>query len=125
VTVVDPRHELGAGGEEAACRLLLDSGYRILERNYRTRIGELDAIAFQDGQLVFVEVRTRSGTGFGSGAESVGPRKRRQMIRVAQVYLQQRKVDQRQTCRFDVVEMEPLPDGGWDGALIRDAFEVE
>jgi len=121
----DRRKQLGDEGEEQACRLLRRSGYRILERNYRTRIGELDAVAFEDGELVFVEVRSRSGEGFGSGAESVGPRKQRQLIKMAQVYMQDRRVSPEQTCRFDVVELEPLGGGRWDGSLIRDAFSAE
>jgi putative endonuclease len=121
----DPRAELGADGEEAACRLLRGEGYRILERNYRTRWGEIDAVALEGGELVFVEVRARSTDEFGSGAESVGPGKRRQMVRMARLYLQDRRVDVDRPCRFDVVEVQPLPDGGWDGALIRDAFEAE
>jgi putative endonuclease len=123
--VSDPRSQLGADGEEAACRLLRRSGYRILERNYRTRLGELDAIAHQGGELVFVEVRSRTGGDFGSGADSVGPAKQRQLVKMAQFYIQDKRVDERQACRFDVVEMAPLADGRWDGNVIRDAFDAE
>jgi putative endonuclease len=120
----DFRKELGAGGEEEACRLLRGSGYRILERNYRTRWGELDAVASEGGELVFVEVRARSSDEFGSGAESVGPVKQRQLVRMAQVYMQDRRVGPEQTCRFDVVELEALSGGGWRGNVIRDAFDA-
>ncbi len=120
----DYRKQLGDDGEEVACRLLRKSGYRILERNYSTRLGELDAVAFEDGQLVFVEVRSRSGSEFGSGAESVGAIKQRKLIKMAQVYIQDRKVAGGQDCRFDVVELEPLGDGRWSGAVIRDAFSA-
>ena len=122
---VDQRRELGREGEKEACRLLRRSGYRILERNYRTRWGELDAVAFEAGELVFVEVRSRSTEEFGSGAESVGPDKRRQLVRMARMYLADRKPGEEQGCRFDVVEMSPLAGGGWSGNVIRDAFDAE
>jgi putative endonuclease len=122
--VADPRRSLGAGGEEEACRLLRDSGYRILERNYSTRWGELDAVAYEDGEIVFVEVRTRSSDDFGSGAESVGPAKRRQLVRMARFYMEDRRVAPERPCRFDVVEMEPLGGSGWRGSVIRDAFDA-
>jgi len=121
----DGRRELGAGGEEEACRLLRGSGYRILERNYRTRWGELDAVAAEGGELVFVEVRARSSEQFGTGAESVGPAKQRQLVRMAKMYLQDRRVGPEQACRFDVVELEKLPAGDWRGNVIRDAFEAQ
>jgi putative endonuclease len=123
--VPDGRLELGAEGEKQACRLLRGAGYRILERNYRTRMGELDAVAYEGGELVFVEVRSRTTGEYGSGAESVGPAKRRQLIKMAQVYIQDKRVDDGQPCRFDVVEMEPLPDGRWDGSVVRDAFTAD
>ena len=119
----DPRRQLGADGESEACRLLRRSGYRILERNYRTRWGELDAVAFQDGELVFVEVRSRTSPRFGSGAESVGGAKRRQLVKMAGLYLAEKDVADR-PCRFDVVEMEMTGGGKWKGSIIRDAFDA-
>ncbi len=124
IPVADARKRLGAAGEQAACKLLRKSGYRILERNYRTRWGELDAVAFEDGELVFVEVRSRSSDEFGSGAESVGPAKRRQLVKMAQLYLAEKNVGEDRPCRFDVVEMEALPDGKWNGNVIRNAFDA-
>ena len=121
---MDRRKTLGASGEEAACRLLRRSGYRILERNHRNRWGELDAVAWEAGELVFVEVSARSSAEFGTGAESVGAAKRQQLIRMARIYLQEKDVGE-PPCRFDVVEMEALPDGGWKGQVIRGAFGVE
>jgi putative endonuclease len=120
----DQRKQLGARGEEAACRLLRRAGYRIVDRNYRTRWGELDVVATEAGELVFVEVRTRSTAEFGTGAESVGPAKQRQLERMARIYIQQRRVAETCPCRFDVVEMEPASGGSWSGAVIRDAFSV-
>lgn len=119
----DARGRLGASGEEAACRLLRRAGYRVLERNYRSRYGELDAVARQGGELVFVEVRTRSSDELGSGAESVGPAKQRQLVRMARAYLQDKELEEL-PCRFDVVEMAPRGEGRWEGRIIRDAFQA-
>ncbi len=124
IPVTDARKTLGAAGEKAACKLLRKSGYRILERNYRTRWGELDAVAFESGELVFVEVRSRSSDEFGSGAESVGPAKQRQLVKMAQLYLAEKSVGEERPCRFDVVEMEALPGGKWNANVIRDAFDA-
>jgi putative endonuclease len=121
----DQRKLLGDQGEELACRFLGKSGYRILERNFRTRWGELDAVAWEDGELVFVEVRTRSGSQMGSAAESVGPHKQRQLIKMAKLYLVNKRVSQEQTCRFDVVEMQPVDEDQWACNIIRDAFILE
>jgi putative endonuclease len=122
--MADRRKALGAEGEAAACELLRKSGYRVLERNWRNRWGELDAVAWQDGQIVFVEVRARSSEDFGTPAESVTAGKRRRLVRMAQLYLQE-KAAAEQSCRFDVVEMAPLAGGGWQGHVIRDAFAAD
>ncbi|HOX07091.1 MAG TPA: YraN family protein [Planctomycetota bacterium] len=124
--VKDPRQELGAAGEDAACRLLRKSGYRVLERNWRNKWGEIDAVAWEADELVFVEVRSRSSEGFGTGAESVDPRKQRQIVRAAKMYFQEKRLDPvRQPCRFDVVEMLLGPDGAWKGEIIKGAFAAE
>ena len=121
---MDPRKALGADGETAACRLLCQNGYRVLERNYRNRYGEIDVLAHEGGELVFMEVRSRSSDEFGSGAESVGPAKQRQLVRLARLYLQEKRAEET-ACRFDVVEMEPLDNGQWRGNIIKDAFRAD
>ena len=65
------RSSVGRRGEEAACAYLAERGYRILDRNWRCRLGEIDIVAERGDIVVFVEVRTRTGTRFGTGAESV------------------------------------------------------
>jgi len=82
------RRETGARGEDIAEKHLLRSGYCIVERNYRCREGELDIIAWQDDCLVFVEVRTRTGGGFGTPEESVTPLKRDRLALLADAYIQ-------------------------------------
>ncbi len=121
----DLRKLLGDQGEELACRFLRKNGYRILERNFSTRWGELDAVAWEDDELVFVEVRTRSGGQMGSAAESVGPHKQRQLIKMAKLYLVNKRVSQEQFCRFDVVEMHSAQEDQWTCNIVRDAFIME
>src|SRR5437867_11804232 len=96
------RSALGEDGERAAARFLEARGYRILERNSRTRRGEIDLIA-EDGQmLVFVEVKVRLDDRFGGPAAAITRAKQARIARLAQQYLQYRRVGDR-TCRFDVV----------------------
>lgn len=87
----DPRHRLGALGERLAADHLLRRGYRILERNYRTRWGELDIVAFDGHTIAFCEVKTRraafrGGTPF----EAIHPRKRSQVRKMVGSWLVER-----------------------------------
>lgn len=111
---------VGRAGEEAACRFLASQGYRILHRNLRFRAGELDVVAEEGGTLVFVEVKTRSGSSHGTAAEAVTPRKQAQLVRLACIYLARQ--GEERPCRFDVVTVAPAPEGGWRCELIRNAF---
>jgi putative endonuclease len=74
---------LGRNGEQLAARFLEAGGYRIVDRNWRGTRGELDIIAEHDGTTVFVEVKTRSGLGFGHPFEAVTPRKLKSLRRLA------------------------------------------
>ena len=84
----DPRTSLGNRGEELARRMLVEKGYLILDTNYRCRWGEMDIIAQQGDQLVFVEVRTRSSARYGTPEESITEAKKRRLLATAQDYLQ-------------------------------------
>lgn len=117
------RTALGRAGEDAAARHLSELGYRILARNLRFRFGELDIVAEENGWVVFVEVKTRTGGGFGSAAEAVTPAKQRQLVRLAGAYLAANGGEAR-PCRFDVVTVEPGPTGAWLCQVIRNAFGV-
>ena len=123
---MDARKELGNAGEDAACALLRKAGYRILERNWRNKWGELDAVAWENDELVFVEIRSRSSGGFGTGAESVTPRKQKQIVRAARIYMSEKRLDaNQQPCRFDVVAMLHTAAGTWEGEIIKAAFSAE
>jgi putative endonuclease len=99
------QRQLGRVGEEAAIQYLQAHGYRILERNYRCRFGEIDLIARDGAVLVFVEVKTRRSRAFGSPATAVTLQKQRHIVKASQVYLAHRG-DGREVCRFDVVAIE-------------------
>lgn len=105
------RSAVGRAGEDTAAELLERSGYVLVERNWRCRLGEIDIIALDGSTLVFVEVRSRTNpVRFGTAVEAVTPRKCRQVRDVATVYLKQRG-GAAQPLRFDVVAVTFLRDG--------------
>ena len=108
------RLRLGKTGEDLACRALRRRGYEILDRRYRTRAGELDIIARENGTLVFVEVKTRSSARFGHPFDAVTRAKQRKLVAMADDYLA-RKGWQGRPCRFDVVglSMRETGDRPW------------
>ncbi len=112
------RQARGTRGEDAAEHALRKAGYRIVERNFRCKAGELDVVARDGETLVFVEVRSRRDARFGGGIAAIPPAKLRQVARVAAVYLAMRR-PQFTTCRFDVVAIT-----GDDLVHIRDAFRI-
>jgi putative endonuclease len=116
------KQTLGREGEAVAEQFLRKKGYKVVERNYRCSAGELDLIVLDRRVVVFVEVKTRSGRGFGSPLEAVEFRKQRKMIRAAQFFLSANKLHQRDA-RFDVVGIY------WSGREpvvehIENAFEL-
>ncbi|MFA7094894.1 MAG: YraN family protein [Gammaproteobacteria bacterium] len=106
---MDTKHARGRHAEELACRYLERQGLRLLERNYRCARGEIDLIMQHGEILVFVEVRYRRSSVFGSGAESVDWRKRQRLTETALHYMQARKAAAR-PARFDVISVSPGPD---------------
>jgi putative endonuclease len=126
----DPRRTRGALGEQIAADHLLAAGYEILERNFRTRRGELDLVAADTGAIVFCEVKTRV-VGGRSGPvlalDAVGPAKRRRLRGLATAWLRERRstggVPNRERLRFDAIGITISP-GGRLLALdhVRDAF---
>jgi putative endonuclease len=110
--------EVGAAAEEQACRVLRAKGYLIVARNWRTRFGEIDIVARDGEVLVFVEVKARSGSGYGGAEGAVGPAKQRRMIAAAKAFLAANRCEL--ASRFDVVAME-----GNDVRILRDAFQVD
>lgn len=117
------RLSLGRYGEELACEFLKKAGYKILELNYRGRLGEIDLIAEDGNYLVFIEVKTRGSLAFGHPLESIDTRKQRQLIRVACEYLAQCDGEDR-ICRFDAVSILQSGEQAPKLELIKNAFEL-
>ncbi|HWR59904.1 MAG TPA: YraN family protein [Thermodesulfovibrionales bacterium] len=112
---------LGVEGEDLAADFLKGKGYRIIARNYKTPIGEIDIIARDRGTLVFAEVKTRAVGSFGHPFESVTPRKREKLRKLALYYL--KNVCKKEVpSRFDVLSIRA---GSSEDEIehIVDAFE--
>jgi putative endonuclease len=116
------KKELGRKGEEVALRFLKKNGYRILERNYICKMGEMDIIAKEKDTLAFIEVKTRTSTEFGPPQLAVTPSKQRQLSKVALSYLNKKQLNDVKA-RFDVVAIL-LGQKGEEIELIKDAFDL-
>ena len=101
----DNTTSIGNAAESEALDWLEDQGLRVVERNFRCKMGEIDLIMVDGNTLVFVEVRLRTNPGYMSGAESISRTKIRRLIRTATWYLQTRGQSGTVECRFDVVSL--------------------
>lgn len=118
------RRETGLFGEGLALRHLVGKGYEVLERNYRTRHGEIDLILRDGGTLVFVEVKARRGTGFGDPLEAVTPGKQARVRLMAESYLAKKGTefaDGFEEIRFDAVGIL-VASGANEIRHVEDAF---
>ena len=113
--------EVGKQGEDLACRLLIEKGYRILATNYRKRCGEIDIIAERGRQLVFVEVRSLHGSERLLPEETIGAPKQLRLSRTAMAYIQQHGHEDR-PARFDIISVDLSADRP-SCRHIEDAFE--
>lgn len=125
--MLSPTQQRGYAAESAALDFLCKQGLLPIQRNFRTRFGELDLI-MQDPDarptacLVFVEVRLRTNSRFGNGAATVTQTKQRRLLRAAKIFLAQSNPKTRAAlCRFDVVSVTK-PNYQWTFDWIRDAF---
>jgi putative endonuclease len=113
----------GGWAEDLARRFLQQKGMTPLKQNYRCRRGEIDLIMRHEDTIVFVEVRYRSRSDFGSGAESVDKRKQKKLVATAQYFLGSHAATVSAPCRFDVVAIS-----GFGSSLslswIPNAFDV-
>ncbi|MCM8772312.1 MAG: YraN family protein [Candidatus Omnitrophica bacterium] len=85
--------ELGKIGEEKAINFLQKNGYKIIDRNFRTKFGEIDIIAKKNRKIVFIEVKTRSSDNFGLPEEAVNKKKLRKIERVGLCYMNLKKIN--------------------------------
>ena len=120
--------ELGATGETLAVKHLKQLGYKIIEQNFRVCYGEIDIIAEQDGTLVFIEVKTRTGKRYGLPFDSITANKQNHLSKAALEYMSRNNCHDR-AARFDVISVQF--DGGEPGKLsdarieiIKNAFDL-
>jgi putative endonuclease len=102
------RQSLGRWGETRAAEYLTDRGYTLLERNARTPYGEIDLVTRYEGQVVFVEVKTRASRSLGPPEVSITPTKKTHMISAGLAYLQSHP-DLGEDWRMDVIAILRLP----------------
>jgi putative endonuclease len=117
--------QIGDRGEDLALKYLVNKGYALVERNYRTRHGEIDLVVHSERALVFVEVKLRRGTGFGNPLEAVTPRKQARIRRIAEQYLADKGEDfvaRFEEVRFDVVGILLSRSGRPKARHVKDAF---
>ncbi|HHU31161.1 MAG TPA: YraN family protein [Clostridia bacterium] len=111
---------IGKKAEDLAVHYLKRNGYRIIQRNYANKIGEIDIVGFENGQLVFIEVKARKTALFGLPMESINTRKQNKLRLVAQSYIKQYGMP-KGGCRFDVISII-LNKSQPDIQLIKNAF---
>lgn len=105
-------NDIGDRGEDLAASFLAENGYRVLERNYRFERNEVDLVCLdpdQGGEIVFVEVKTRTGRGYGPPEASVTEEKKAALVEVSRAYLHERQLEGA-PARFDVVGILVLDD---------------
>lgn len=96
--------KIGNAGEDFAVNILEDSGYMIIDRNYRTKMGEIDIIASKGAVLHFIEVKTRTGDEFGYPSDAVTETKQNHIRRAAESYIARRRYMWREIS-LDVIEV--------------------
>ncbi|MGI9553552.1 MAG: YraN family protein [Thermodesulfobacteriota bacterium] len=108
-------------GEKIACRFLKQKRFMILEKNYRSRYGEIDIIALDSGAICFIEVKSRKSTYFGLPEEFVDKRKQKKLLKTSLVYLSD-KANADIDKRFDIISVDLTSN---KCRIIKSAFEVE
>ena len=114
----------GHEAETLATDYLMKQGYHILERNFRSKLGEIDIIAKDDEAYCFVEVRMRKSREHGHPSETITLFKRQRLIRTAQIYLSQKNLEDIEA-RFDIVALVPQRSGHYKIEVIKNAFELD
>lgn len=114
---------LGAFGEDMACSYLESKGYKIIERNFSCRVGEVDIIGIDGDTIAFIEVKSRTGVSYGNPSEAVSRTKQGRIVKTALFFMTKHRLFD-YMCRFDVIEV--LTDGTKENIninLIKNAFE--
>lgn len=119
---MDERKKLGNDGENIAYGYLTDLGYKLVQKNYRIRSGEIDLIMTDQNTLVFIEVRTKSSSFYGSPLETVNYKKQNVIIKTANFFLHSHPKFQDSDCRFDVIGIVINKQNKVEINHIKDAF---
>ena len=114
--------QFGKKSESLAVDCLKKNGYKIIQQNYRTKVGEIDIIAKQGKSLVFIEVKARKSSRFGAPELAVTPKKQRKISMTALYYLKSTKQSNIKA-RFDVVAIKSTSNGP-DVKITKNAFEL-
>ncbi|MDH3455969.1 MAG: YraN family protein [Gemmatimonadota bacterium] len=122
-TWTDPRHVRGLQGEELAMQYLKATGWKILEHRFRMGRLEVDLVARKGHLVAFLEVKTRWGSRFGSPLEAIRWGKRREIVRVANAWVD-RHGSPDDAYRFDVIGVTLSPRGRYRLEHVEDAFRI-
>ncbi len=97
-------HEIGKSGEEMATQYLIKEKYKILERNFKSKQGEIDIIALDKKEIVFIEVKSRTSKAYGNPNDAVDTKKKKHIYNTAQYYTYTHNLED-EPIRFDVIEI--------------------
>ncbi|MGR3309309.1 MAG: YraN family protein [Candidatus Brocadiales bacterium] len=123
-TPIEKEDSSGAKGEKIAVRFLRKNGYKILRRNYSNKFGEIDVIGYDHGTISFIEVKTRLSESFGPPELAVTQTKKNHIIKTAQRYITENKLED-VCCRFDVVSVRlSNDDKSQEINLLKNAFTL-
>ena len=117
---VIPKLHIGHLAEKKACDFLLAKGLHLIDRNYHCHCGEIDLIMHDKDDIVFIEVRSRMSSNYGSAIESINKNKQQKLIKSAKLYLQKRNWFEKVNCRFDVIGISQT-----HCEWIKNAFSME
>lgn len=98
------KKDFGKKGEELASKYLKNNGYEVINQNFRCKLGEIDLIAIKNNTIIFIEVKTRSNTKFGTPEQAVDSNKRKHILRTSQVFLAKNKLNN-YDLRFDIISI--------------------
>ena len=111
----------GQRGEEIACQALKKMGYRVLDKNFSCRHGELDIVAEDNDVVCFIEVKARSSEDYGLPEEAVTHWKKRKLLNTAFVYIEKKKIKDRDM-RFDIISVDLKTR---KATILKDAFDAD
>lgn len=112
---------VGTAGEKSACKFIKKEGYRVIEKNYRTKYGEIEIIGIEGDTLCFAEVKSRSRSDYGTPEQFVTKHKQKRLWKTASIYIEEKKPES-ENFRFDVVAVD-LENSKTE--IFKNAFQLE